>query len=224
MFPVTIICEGSSENAYLQSLNRILRCTNYSWDVGPFIPRVAHQGYYGSVIAKLKEEQQRNRKSTFHVWVDRDIYIRNTKNSQTNYQQKPKNIPKGEAGMLLVTGDEESTIKQIWFCEEENSEIFTRNLSSAEWSNWESIHGKFEKDQGYIIFPNSLMIEWGTINNSLVTYPVAFTKTSIPLFNKIGWNSSYERSDTGIISYSLTGLHIGSGGYITGITWLAIGY
>ena len=93
MFPVTIICEGSSENAYLQSLNRILRCTNYSWDVGPFIPRVAHQGYYGSVIAKLKEEQQRNRKSTFHVWVDRDIYIRNTKNSQTNYQQKPKNIP-----------------------------------------------------------------------------------------------------------------------------------
>lgn len=137
---------------------------------------------------------------------------------------KPKNIPKGEAGMLLVTGDEKSTIKQIWFCEEENSEIFTRNLSSAEWSNWESIHGKFEKDQGYIIFPNSLMIEWGTINNSLVTYPVAFTKTSIPLFNKIGWNSSYERSDTGIISYSLTGLHIGSGGYITGITWLAIGY
>ena len=93
MFPVTVICEGSSENAYLQSLNRILRCTNYSWNVGPFIPRVAHQGYYGSVIAKLKEEQQRNRKSTFHVWVDRDIYIRNTKNSQTNYQQKPKNIP-----------------------------------------------------------------------------------------------------------------------------------
>ena len=59
MFPVTIICEGSSENAYLQSLNKILRCTNVSWNVGPFIPRVAHQGYYGSVIGKLKEEQHR---------------------------------------------------------------------------------------------------------------------------------------------------------------------
>ncbi len=78
MFPVTIICEGNSENAYLQSLNRILRCTNYSWDVGPLIPRVAHQGDYGAVIRKLKEEQQRNRKSTFHVWVDRDIYILNS--------------------------------------------------------------------------------------------------------------------------------------------------
>ena len=89
MFPVTIICEGSSGNAYLQSLNRILRCTNYSWDVGPFIPRVAHQGYYGSVIAKLKEEQQRNRKSTFHIWGDRDIYILNTKLNLSTTKQPP---------------------------------------------------------------------------------------------------------------------------------------
>lgn len=37
---------------------------------------------------------------------------------------KPKNIPKGDAGMLLVTGDEASVIKQVWICDGENPEVF----------------------------------------------------------------------------------------------------
>ena len=42
----------------------------------------------------------------------------------------PDNIPKGTSGMLIVTGDEDSVIKQIWYCDGENPEIFVRDLSN----------------------------------------------------------------------------------------------
>ena len=41
---------------------------------------------------------------------------------------KPYNIPNGNSGTLIVTGDSASLIKQIWFGTADNSEIFTRNF------------------------------------------------------------------------------------------------
>ena len=41
----------------------------------------------------------------------------------------PTNVPKGTAGTLVVTGVEDSLIKQIWFCNGDNPEIFTRNYT-----------------------------------------------------------------------------------------------
>lgn len=137
----------------------------------------------------------------------------------------PNNIPKGNAGTLLVTGIEDTLIKQIWFCTEDNPEIFTRNYTNSEWSTWKSISGESKKEQsGYLIMPNSLMIQWGTMAGSVVTYPIAFSEVAAPVFSKNGWGGNYERSDTGFASQNLTGFSIGSGGLFYNLNWIAIGY
>lgn len=138
---------------------------------------------------------------------------------------KPKNIPKGDAGMLIVTGDEKSLIKQIWFCTEDNPEIYTRNFTASKWSSWISACGLVKKAQiGYLRFSNGITIQWGSNVGSVVTYPIAFTKIAAPVFSKIGWGSSYERSDTGIAGHSLTGFNVGSGGVFNNMHWVALGY
>lgn len=138
---------------------------------------------------------------------------------------KPKNIPKGEAGMLLVTGDEESTIKQIWFCEEENSEIFNRNFSDNTWSDWLSNCGIIKKENlGYLKLSNGLIIQWGGATSSSVTYPIAYETFVCPIFSKTGYNPTAERSDTGFTRYSLTGLEVGSSGLFQSMNWIVIGY
>ena len=38
---------------------------------------------------------------------------------------KPVNIPAGSAGVLVVTGAIDSCIKQVWFCDGTNAQIFT---------------------------------------------------------------------------------------------------
>lgn len=139
----------------------------------------------------------------------------------------PTNIPKGTEGMLIVTGDEQSIIKQIWFCTEENPEIFTRNFANAEWSEWESFNGTFEKDLengNYLKLANGLIIQWGTVTVKSVTYPIAFLTKATPIFAKSGWASSTERSDTGFTTETLTGFSIGSGGVFKGLNWIAFGY
>ena len=138
---------------------------------------------------------------------------------------KPKNIPKGGAGLLVVTGHKDSLIKQIWFCTEDNPEIFTRNFTASKWTDWRSVCGIEKKAQiGYLQLPNGIIMQWGSNVGSVVTYPVAFTTIAAPVFSKIGWGSSYERSDTGIAIHSLTGFSVGSGGVFNNMHWIALGY
>lgn len=137
----------------------------------------------------------------------------------------PKNIPKGDAGILIVTGDEKSLIKQIWFCTDDNPEIFTRNFTPSKWTEWKSACGIEEKAQtGYLQLSNGIIIQWGSNVGSLVTFPIAFTTIAAPVFSKIGWGQSHERSDTGIASWSLTGISVGSSGVFNNMHWIAIGY
>lgn len=138
---------------------------------------------------------------------------------------KPENIPKGEAGMLLVTGDEKSVIKQIWFCSEENPEIFTRNYENAEWSKWNSDCGTSKMTKiGYLTLQNGLIIQWGGQVGSVVTYPIAYKQFACPLLTKQGYSMSAERSDGGIIKQSLTGFNFGSGGDFAHMNWIVIGF
>lgn len=139
----------------------------------------------------------------------------------------PTNIPKGTEGMLIVTGDEQSIIKQIWFGSEENPEIFTRNFANAEWGEWNSFNGTLEKALGngnYLKLANGIIIQWGTVSGKIVTYPVAFSTKATPIFSKNGWAASTERSDTGLASQTLAGFSIGSGGVFNNMNWLAFGY
>ncbi len=136
----------------------------------------------------------------------------------------PQNIPKGDSGTLTVAGTEESTVKQIWYCDGDNGEIFTRNYQNSEWSEWHSNVGDMIMEGiGHLRFPNGLLIQWGTSTNKAVTYPIAFMTFACVLFSKDGFLSGYERSDTGITAQSLTGFSVNTAGKFNSSNWIAIG-
>ena len=137
----------------------------------------------------------------------------------------PVNIPKGTSGMLVVTGDTESTIKQIWYCDGENPEIYTRDYRNSTWGTWYSALGLSDiENPGYLKLPNGIIIQWGAETASEITYPLAYTTFACPVFCKDGWSESLTRSDTGISNQSLTGFDIGSLGLFHSMNWIVIGY
>jgi hypothetical protein len=138
----------------------------------------------------------------------------------------PNNIPKGDAGILLVMGVDASTIKQVWYCDGENGEIFTRNYQDSEWSEWSSIVGEVSMDTaGYLRLANGLILQWGLGNSSKsITYPIAFETMACPVFVKEGVGTGFEKSDTGFTEQTLTGFTINTAGRFYSQNWLAIGY
>lgn len=137
----------------------------------------------------------------------------------------PVNIPKGTSGTLIVTGTEDSLIKQIWFSSGDNPEIFTRDYTATSWGAWNSLCGKLHKaNYGYLKLSNGILIQWGARCGSAVTYPVAFTSVACPVLMKQGYNKSAERSDGGFSGQTLTGFNYGSGGGFTDMNWIAIGF
>lgn len=137
----------------------------------------------------------------------------------------PLNIPTETAGVLFVTGKEDSTLKQIWFCDGINKAIYTRNYQDGTWNDWSCITGDVEYSAvGYMQMPNGLIIQWGQGTSWVVTYPIAFSKLACPVFMKSGCGTSYERSDTGFSVQSLTGFTCATAGLLTSLNWIAIGY
>ena len=138
---------------------------------------------------------------------------------------KPTNIPKGEAGMLIVTGDEQSVIKQVWYCSGENPEIFTRDYENETWGEWYSNNGIFPKtNPGYMKLPNGLIIQWGFGSSSEVTYPIAFNEIACPVYSKQGYNGNLNRSDSGTVLQLLTGFSYLTCGDYYFLNWIAVGY
>ncbi len=137
----------------------------------------------------------------------------------------PENAPKGEAGILIVTGLENSVIKQIWYTDEENPEIYTRNYKDSTWGEWQSYIGKYDlKDVGYLKLQNGLIIQWGMHTIATVVYPIAYSTVAAPVLMKHGYNPGLSRSDSGFTDQSLTGFQFGSSGAFTDLNWIAIGY
>ena len=137
---------------------------------------------------------------------------------------KPLNIPKGDSGTLCVTGDKESVIKQIWFCNGENPEIFVRDFENETWGEWYSHKGILsKKTSGYLKLQNGLVIQWGYANSSRITYPLAFNEMACPVFSKQGYNGA-STADAGSKTQTLTGFTFGCGGAFSYLNWIAIGY
>ncbi len=89
--PYIIICEGQSEYAYLQELNRFLRNIDFSIT---FIPKIIGTGHCNDAISKYKQiKKDSPRSSHIYIWVDKDTYMRNNCNYGDNYQKKSSNIP-----------------------------------------------------------------------------------------------------------------------------------
>lgn len=152
-----------------------------------------------------------------------------------NYKQKgtyifssayiPVNAPKSDAGMLIVFGEENSELKQIWLTNGYNPAIFTREYINSNWSQWYSTAGErgFSNQIGYYQLPNGLIIQWGINCPSAITYPIAYNIRCGVVFSKYGWAANYERSDTGINSQSLTGFTVGSCGVFYNMNFIVIG-
>lgn len=113
-----IVCEGHSERNYLNELNKILVRNLYSAFCTP-VPVLS--GYFSSVVAKVKECKQKNRKAEIFVWVDKDIYVRNSQKCFDNYSKKGINIP------------------DFWFSTMNNEDFLSLHYSASEAASFEKI-------------------------------------------------------------------------------------
>lgn len=74
-----ILCEGKSEMAYVQQLNRLLK-----FDCGPyyrpaFAAYVIGTGKFSGVKQKLGEVKRENPRTDIKIWLDKDLYLRDQK-------------------------------------------------------------------------------------------------------------------------------------------------
>lgn len=128
-------------------------------------------------------------------------------------------------GILIVTGDVASVIRQIWVCDGNNPEIFIRELKNSIWGNWYSALGDTSLGaSGYIKLPNGMIIQWGIMTGKTITYPVAFRGLACPIITKQGASSTITRADGGLTTQSNTGFTFTTYGSFTYMNWFAIGF
>lgn len=87
---IIIVCEGPSEKAYIQELNRYLEEEDIPLH---FIPRSSNGGQYSPVVKKYREVRKDNRTTRILIWVDWDRYRRNDNADMDNYRKKSNDIP-----------------------------------------------------------------------------------------------------------------------------------
>lgn len=85
-----IVCEGSSEIAYIQNLNRFLDDNGYGFIL---IPKIVGCGHFNSVQNKYRSEKKKNPKADVLIWVDKDTYHRNDVGDGKKYENKSKTLP-----------------------------------------------------------------------------------------------------------------------------------
>lgn len=67
------------------------------------------------------------------------------------------------------------------------------------------------------------ILQWGFSSTGNVIYPISFVTQGIPVTMKLGMGGSFQRSDMGISSYTITGYNFSTVGVFSGMTWIAIG-
>ena len=87
---IIVVCEGSSEFAYIQELNRLMREMECSV---VFRPIAVGSGFYAAVQSKYREIKRANPRGDICIWVDADIYIRNERNCNDAYRRRPAGVP-----------------------------------------------------------------------------------------------------------------------------------
>ena len=85
-----IVCEGGSEKAYLQEINRYLDINDYPFT---FVAKPINNGHFKPAKIKYREVKEQNPKNNICIWVDKDTYIRNDEGDREKYLHKPKDIP-----------------------------------------------------------------------------------------------------------------------------------
>lgn len=126
---VVVLCEGASEYAYLQELNRFFRANRIPL---AFSGQVIGSGVYKAAANRYREARRQMKNAEIVVWVDRDIYM----NSQKKlYDNKPDTIPDflfskmNFEDFLALHMDRKSLFKWQKVCEEHNH--FSEPMCSA---------------------------------------------------------------------------------------------
>ena len=101
-----VVCEGYSERAYLKRLQSFLDKMAPEWPVPlQFIPIMAKNpdgtdkggGNYSNVTSCFRQQRKGNKKASIEIWVDHDIYFRQTsapeRRNRESYLKKPAGIP-----------------------------------------------------------------------------------------------------------------------------------
>jgi hypothetical protein len=87
---IIIVCEGNSELAYIQELNRLMREMELN---AVFRPISVGTGFYTAVQTKYREVKRANPRAEIYIWVDSDIYERNERDCNTAYNHRPAGVP-----------------------------------------------------------------------------------------------------------------------------------
>lgn len=84
---VVVICEGASENVYLQELNRFFRENRIPL---VFAVKVIGSGVYKAALNRYRDVRRELKNAEIVIWVDRDIYLTSQKKL---YENKPDTVP-----------------------------------------------------------------------------------------------------------------------------------
>ena len=85
-----IVCEGDSEVAYIQELNRLFREMEISATLHPVC---VGTGFFSNVVAVYRAVRRENPRTPIHIWVDWDVYARNKRQCLDAYFRKSRGIP-----------------------------------------------------------------------------------------------------------------------------------
>ena len=85
-----IVCEGESEVAYIQELNRLFREMEISATLHPVC---VGTGFFSNVVAAYRNARRDNPRTDIQIWVDWDIYARNERQCMDAYSRKGRGIP-----------------------------------------------------------------------------------------------------------------------------------
>lgn len=110
---IIIFCEGESEYAYIQELNRFLRENEYGF---AFVPKVIGTGVYSEVLAKYKEEHKDNPRTLLRIMLDDDIYVRNDNDRERENSVKLSGSPIRELFLFNVHNFEDF---MVMHCDDE---------------------------------------------------------------------------------------------------------
>ena len=123
---IILLCEGESEYAYIQELNRYLRENECNFK---FIPKVIGSGFYSEVQKKHKEVRKDNPRTPIRILLDDDIYVRNGDNHEQDNSSKLANSGYKEEFLfnvhnfedfLMLHCDDETLNQWLIKCAEKN--------------------------------------------------------------------------------------------------------
>ncbi len=85
-----IVCEGESERAYIQELNKLFREMEIAVTL---IPVCVGTGFFSNVVTTYRKLRKNNQRTKIYIWVDWDIYARNDRQTLDSYMQRSPGIP-----------------------------------------------------------------------------------------------------------------------------------